>query len=118
MHNPLTEISQLLDANIENKQAQVFTHVQTGYDETGLTATADGYLRLAKSLVDFVVAVRRGEATPQSIDGIQCPQSPDVGRLFHWLGEVPLDSTSLVQTEAEAEQITRWFQQNSPIDGI
>lgn len=116
MSHSLEHISQLLEANVSNQEAQVFTTVQTGFDETVLIATADGYLRLAKALIDFVDAVqnRSGELYDGSTNGVHHFSSAAIGSIFHWLGEVQLDSTFLVQTEAEAEQLTRRSQQDSP----
>jgi hypothetical protein len=56
----LSEISKALESLIQSQEACVYTFVETGYDETGMVATADGYLRLAKELINFVVAAQGG----------------------------------------------------------
>lgn len=69
----LNEISKALESHIQNKEARIYTSVKTGYDETGMTATADGYLRFAKGLIDFVVAAQKGEYQNCSYGEVQGP---------------------------------------------
>ena len=58
----LSEISEKLKAMIADHDSQIRLVVQTGHDETGMVATADGYLRLAQVLIEFVLSVKAEEA--------------------------------------------------------
>ena len=110
----LSAISKALEAHIQNQEARVYTFVQTGYDETGMVATADGYLRFAKGLIDFVVAAQQGKYEMLSYGGIQGPGDCSIGDVFDPISDVELDSALLVNTEDEAEQAIRYFQPELP----
>jgi hypothetical protein len=110
----LNEISKSLETHIQNQEAQVYTFVETGYDETGMVATADAYLRFAKELIDFVAAAQQGKYQNCSYGEVQGPCSAAVGYVFSSISDVELDSAMLVNTEHEAEQAIRYFQPESP----
>jgi hypothetical protein len=110
----LNDISKALESHMQNQEARVYAFVETGYDETGMVATADGYLRFAKELIDFVVAAHQGRCDICSYGEIEGPCDSSVGDVFSSISDVELDSAMLVRTEDEAEQAIRYFQQDSP----
>jgi len=114
MNESLDEVSKALESYIQNQEAQVYTFVATGYDETGMVATADGYLRFAKKLIDFVTAAQQGKCQNCTYGEIQAPCSSSVGYVFSSISDVELDSAMLVKTEDEAEQAIRYFQPEFP----
>ena len=110
MNESLEKISKTLGSLIQNPEARVFTCVQTGYDETGIVATADAYLRFAKELIDFVVAAQSGQFQNCSYGEVQGPCDSSVGSVFSPISEVKLDSALLVKQEEEAEKAMSHFQ--------
>jgi hypothetical protein len=106
----LYDISLALEYHIQNPEAEVFTFVQTGYDETSVVATEDGYLKLAKEIIDFLIATREGKCQPYSIGNIQGQGDCSVGSVFSSISDVELDSLMLVNTATEAEKVIRYFQ--------
>ena len=95
----LAQIAAELEGAIEDQDAQMFVTVETGFDEGNIVGTRDAYLRLAKVLLEFVVAVDNGEATP---DGTGCPGSSAIGRVFDATCEVDIDSMRMSETEQQA----------------
>ena len=57
----LAEINENLKSMVADQEAKIRCVVQTGCDETGLVATTDGYLRLAQTLVEFVLQAESQE---------------------------------------------------------
>ena len=66
--------------------------IQTGYDETGMVATADGYLRLAQVLVQFILKAKAKETDNWDLYGHHVPGSTTVNHLFRENYEVRIDT--------------------------
>ena len=58
----LTEIYETLKGMIASQESQTRIVIETGYDEAGMIATIDGYLRLAQFLIDFVLKSKAQES--------------------------------------------------------
>ena len=112
----LSEISTALGALVSEDKPSIRMVVQTGYDETGLVATADGYLCLAQVLVDFVLAARSQQTDNISIDGVSMPTSGVVYSLFRANSEIAIDGLMLASSEDEVKQIAEYYLWGSPLE--
>ncbi len=114
MNESLDKISKALGDLIQNPEARIYTHVTTGYDETGMFSTADGYLRFAKELIEFVVTAERGDYHLLTYGEVQGPGNCSIGDVFNPISEVELDSALLLKTEEEVEKAIRFLQTEFP----
>ena len=105
----LSEISEKLKAMIADHDSQIRLVVQTGHDETGMVATADGYLRLAQVLIEFVVSAKAQETKTWDIYGHSLPGSTAINDLFRENYEVCIDTTMLAETQEEVGQIAQAY---------
>src|ERR1700689_996609 len=97
--NALDEVGRALSELIVDKNARVNVSVVTGSDESILVGAADGYLRFALALVEFVRQAQNGKASLMHCDGHTVP-SASLGDVCV-SGEVRIDSGCLAQDEAE-----------------
>jgi len=111
----LSEISEELKAMIADHDPQIRLVVQTGYNETGMVATADGYLRLAQLLIEFVLSAKAQETKTWDIYGHSLPGSTAINGLFRENWEVCIDTTMLAETQEEVSQIAQAFWDGSPL---
>ena len=116
MTTELSEINEKLKGMIVNQEARIRVTVQTGYNECGMVATADGYLRLAQSLVEFILKAQAKETETWITHGCDkaLPGSAEIGRLFHGADEVQLDTVELAETEEQANQVAEAVWLGSP----
>ena len=111
----LSEIREELKAMIADHDSQIRLVVQTGHDETGMVATADGYLRLAQVLIEFVLRAETQETETWDIYGHSLPGSTAIDDLFRENHEVCIDTTMLAETQEEVSQIAQAFWDGSPL---
>lgn len=110
----LSEVHDKLKAMAADPSSQIRLVVQTGYDETGMVATADGYLRLAQVLVEFVLNAEAKQTETWDVHGHSVPGSTAVSKLFRENHEVCIDTTMMARTEEEVSQIAGAFWRGSP----
>ena len=99
---------------ITNQDAQIKLVIQTGYDETGMVATTDGYLRLAQVLIEFILSAQAKETDVWNLYGHPVPGSSAISQLFRENYEVCIDTVALAETQEEVTQIAQAFLQGSP----
>ena len=114
MTSELTGISENLKGMIADQDSQIRIVIQTGYDEAGMIATTDGYLRLAQFLIDFVLKAKTQDMEVWDIYGSPLPGSSAIGYLFNGTDEVRIDSVMLAATEDDVNQMSQAFRINSP----
>ena len=112
----LNEISTALGDLVSEGRTSIRMVVQTGYDETGLVATADGYLRLAQTLVDFVLAAQRQQTETITYGSLTLPTSGAIYSLFHENFEIAIDNLTLASSEDEVKQIADHILRGSPLE--
>ena len=110
----LSEINEKLKTMITNQDAQIRLVIQTGYDETVMVATADGYLRLAQVLVEFILKAKAKETDIWDLYGHPVPGSTTINHLFRENYEVCIDTVVLAETQEEVSQIAQAFLKASP----
>ncbi len=113
MNRELEAIIAQLEAMTGDKSAQMFVVVDAGFDESGLVGTRDAYLRLAKSLLKFVVSAQQGELEAWNLDEKLCPSSTVINDVFDSRCEVVSITTSLAQTAQQAQEVVRYFRQRN-----
>ena len=113
MNREIESIVVELEAMSGDKEAQMFIVVDNGFDESGLVGTQDAYLRLAKSLLEFVVSAQKGELEEWNLDEKLCPGSTKINDVFDSRCEVVIDTTSLTQTAQQAQEIMLYFRQRN-----
>lgn len=113
MEETLAEISELLKRPIDNPEAKLRIVVQTGYDEASLVATDDGFLRLAKALVDFVRASNKQKTEIWNIYGRNIPGDSSIHLLFG-PDEVKIAAFQMAKSEDQVRQIAEDYYANSP----
>lgn len=106
----LNDISRNIESLTQNRESLVHAFVQTGLDEIGLIATVDGYLNLARKIIDFVTAAQNGRLEEYIYGEIQGPADASIGYVFSGMSDAALDSAFLAKTEGEAVQLLRYFQ--------
>lgn len=111
----LSEISEKLKALIADHDSQIRLVVQTGYDETGMVATTNGYLRLAQVLIEFVLSAKAQETETWDIYGHSLPGSVAINSLFRENWDVCIDTTMLAKTQEEVGQIAQAYWDRSPV---
>ena len=111
----LSGISEELKAVITDHDSQIRLVVQTGYNETGMVATADGYLRLAQVLIEFVLRAETQETETWDIYGHSLPGSTAINGLFRENWDVCIDTTVLAETQEEVSQIAQAYWDGSPL---
>lgn len=114
MTEELSEINEKLKALITDQDAHIRLVIQTGHDETGMVATADGYLRLAQVLIEFVLSARAEEAQTWDISGHSLPSSTAIYHLFRENYEICIDTTTLAETQEEVSQVAQAYWEASP----
>ncbi len=111
----LKEIEESLKKLVSDPDARIGVIVETGHDELGLVATADGYLRLAHALVEFVRKARQGSTGSWTMDGLTLPGTATVGEIFGLNFIVEVDTLSLASTQAEVQQLVEYYRDDLPL---
>lgn len=111
----LAEVNEMLKSMIFDQEAKVRVVVETGYDEAGLVATTDGYLRLAQTLVDFLLQSEAQETQVWDIYDKHLPGSTTIRHTFAAGDEIVLDTTMLAQTQEEANEVAEAFLGGMPL---
>ena len=113
MNTKLAEISESIQSLIDNQNARLRIVVQTGYDESNLVATNDGFLRFAKALVDFVLASKEQKTEIWDIYGRNIPGDSSIHLLFG-PDEVQIATFQMAESEDQVRQIAEDYYVNSP----
>ena len=111
----LKEIEESLKNLVSDPDARIGVIVETGNDELGLVATADGYLRLAHALVEFILKARQGNTATWTMDGLTMPGTATVGKLFGLNFIVEVNTLSLASTQAEVQQLVEYYRDDLPL---
>jgi hypothetical protein len=103
-------LSSDISASIQDRSALIYTLLGGGDDEILLYGTANAYLRLAKGLVDFVLAARSYRKNhAQDLPLL----SMDLRSLFDVAySKYAMDTACLAETQAEFEQACVFFRLN------
>lgn len=115
MTTELKEIEESLKNLVSDSDARIGVIVETGHDELGLVATADGYLRLAHALVEFVRKAQHGNTETWTMDGLTLPGTATVGEIFGLNFIVDVDTLSLASTQAEVQQLVEYYRDDLPL---
>ncbi|MES2464022.1 MAG: hypothetical protein V4671_25910 [Armatimonadota bacterium] len=118
MTSELNEINDKLNSLIYNRDAQIRLVVQTGYDETGMVATNDGYLRLAQIVIEFLLKAEAKETETWDLYGHLLPGSTTINNVFRGNFEVCIDTLALANTQEEVNQVAQAFSQGSPLESL
>ncbi len=105
----LTAIVATLDACIRDTNARLYISGQHAFDESLIFGTRDAYLRLASELLKFLVAAELGETVRTKTAGIPIQTSGSISDAFNSCSEVILDSSDLVETDAQARELFEYF---------
>lgn len=114
MTEELSDINEQLKALIVDQDAHIRLVVQTGYDEAGMVATTDGYLRLAQVLIEFILKVKAEETEVWDLFGHHLPGSTAINSVFRENFDVGIDTVMLAETQEEVSQVAEAFWQGSP----
>lgn len=101
MNQEIKEIIAKLESLLKDKEAEMFITVETGHDECDIVGTRDAYLRLARVLLEFVIAVDESAIAPNA-SGM--PNTSAIGAVFNSDAEVDIDSMSMSETEQQARE--------------
>lgn len=115
MITELKKIEATLKKLVADPDARIGIIVETGNDELGLVATADGYLRLAHALVEFILKARQGNTKTWTRDGLTLPGTATVREIFGLNFIVEVDTLSLASTQAEVQQLVEYYRDDLPL---
>ncbi len=115
MKPQLERIAQEVAQLIVDKQAQISTVVETGYDELGFVGTSDAYLRLVKEVLTFLVSAEQGELSQWRAGTIEIQGTTQVNGVFDSTCEVVVDTLGLVGSEQDTKAVSHYCKQSSPL---
>jgi hypothetical protein len=109
----IDEACRLLHGLVADQAARVSVAIETGPDEAVLVGTADAYLRLALTALEFVADTWTEQAERQSVGGVGVTGTTKFGEVFA-PGEVGVSSAWLAATAEEVQAVKEYILSLSP----
>jgi hypothetical protein len=114
VRSELSEINDKLKAMVGDQDATIRLVIQTGHDEIGMVGTADGYLRLAQVVIEFLLKAKAEETKIWDLYGHSLPGSTAINEVFRGNDEVCIDTLALAETQDEVSQVAQAYWEGSP----